>query len=115
MSDDLRTPSGVIRRPSRRSSMYRSLAIAAGILLAALAGGAALPAQTDWVAPATEKARNSPLSVDKQHVEQGEKLAKLNCSPCHGALGKGDGAAAIALTPKPADWTSTRVQSETDG
>jgi mono/diheme cytochrome c family protein len=29
--------------------------------------------------------------------------------------GKGDGAAAAALNPKPADWTSGRVQDEADG
>ena len=35
---------------------------------------------------------------------------------CHGASGKGDGAAAAALPPpKPADWTSAKVQAETDG
>jgi mono/diheme cytochrome c family protein len=34
---------------------------------------------------------------------------------CHGAKGKGDGAAAAALNPKPADWTSKKVQAEPDG
>ena len=34
---------------------------------------------------------------------------------CHGAKGKGDGAAAAALNPKPADWTSKQVQDESDG
>ena len=29
--------------------------------------------------------------------------------------GQGDGAAAVALNPKPADWTSKRVQDESDG
>jgi mono/diheme cytochrome c family protein len=41
--------------------------------------------------------------------------AQVNCVSCHGASGKGDGAAAVALNPKPADWTSARVQGETDG
>ena len=56
-----------------------------------------------------------PLPTDKKFVEQGEKLAKVNCVTCHGAKGKGDGAAAVALNPKPADWTSKRVQDESDG
>jgi len=34
---------------------------------------------------------------------------------CHGAKGKGDGPAAVALNPKPADWTSPAVQAESDG
>ncbi len=48
-------------------------------------------------------------------VEQGKKVAQVNCVACHGAGGKGDGAAAAALNPKPADWTSARVQDEPDG
>ncbi len=45
----------------------------------------------------------------------GKKLAETNCVSCHGASGKGDGPAAAALTPKPADWTSAKVQGESDG
>ena len=38
-----------------------------------------------------------------------------NCVPCHGETFKGNGPAAIALNPKPADWTSPRVQDQGDG
>ncbi len=76
--------------------------------------GAAL-AQGPWVAPTSVKSTKNPLPNDKKTVEQGEQLAKVNCVSCHGAKGKGDGAAAVALNPKPADWTSSRVQGETDG
>jgi mono/diheme cytochrome c family protein len=68
-----------------------------------------------WVAPAAEKAKKNPLPNDKKTIEQGEKLAKVNCASCHGNKGKGDGPAAVALNPKPADWTSKRVQDEPDG
>ncbi len=104
--------------------MFASLARTAGltvtaVLLLAAGGGVLGPsvakAQTPWVAPAPEKAKKSPLPNDKKTVEQGEKIAKLNCVACHGAVGKGDGAAAVALNPKPADWTSKRVQDDTDG
>jgi hypothetical protein len=33
------------------------------------------------------------------------------CSTCHGAGGKGDGAAAVALTPKPRDFTLAAWQT----
>jgi mono/diheme cytochrome c family protein len=59
--------------------------------------------------------KKNPLPNDKKFVEQGSKLAQVNCVTCHGAKGKGDGAAAVALNPKPADWTSKRVQDESDG
>ncbi|MEK7371593.1 MAG: cytochrome c [candidate division NC10 bacterium] len=72
-------------------------------------------AQTPWATPDAEKGKKNPVAAGKKAVEQGEKVAKVNCTSCHGAKGKGDGAAAAALTPKPADWTSKKVQDETDG
>jgi mono/diheme cytochrome c family protein len=95
------------RSPIRRA---RVLALVAGLVFV---GGAL--AQTPWVAPEAEKAKKNPLPADKKVIEQGEKVAKVNCVTCHGAKGKGDGVAAAALNPKPADWTSSRVQGETDG
>lgn len=35
----------------------------------------------------------------------GAAMFKAYCAPCHGVTGKGDGPAAKALTPKPADLT----------
>ena len=72
-------------------------------------------AQTAWVAPAGEKDKKNPLPADAQTIAQGKKVAEVNCVSCHGAKGKGDGAAAVALNPKPADWTSSKVQAESDG
>ena len=72
-------------------------------------------AQTPWATPDAEKGKKNPVAAGKKAVEQGEKVAKVNCASCHGAKGKGDGAAAAALTPKPADWTSKKMQDETDG
>lgn len=95
------------RSPIRCASI---LALLAGL---AFAGGAL--AQTPWVAPEAEKVKKNPLPADKKIIEQGEKVAKINCVSCHGVKGKGDGAAAAALNPRPADWTSSRVQSESDG
>lgn len=93
-----------------------SLARAAVLVLTAalLLSGAAL-AQGPWVAPEVEKAKKSPLPASAKAVADGKKSAQVNCVTCHGANGKGDGAAAAALNPKPADWTSARVQSESDG
>jgi mono/diheme cytochrome c family protein len=68
-----------------------------------------------WVAPDSAKAKKSPLPSDKTTAERGEKVAKVNCVSCHGDKGKGNGPAAVALNPKPADWTSVRVQKESDG
>lgn len=39
-------------------------------------------------------------------LAHGADLFKTDCSICHGTAGKGDGAAAAALTPKPRNFTS---------
>ena len=72
-------------------------------------------AQTPWVAPDAEKNRQSPIPVSAKVAEQGKKVAQVNCASCHGAAGLGNGPAAVALNPKPADWTSRKVQDEPDG
>jgi len=84
-------------------------------LIATFAVAGLAMAQGAWTAPEAEKAKKNPLPKDSKVIEQGAKVAQLNCAPCHGPKGKGDGAAAVALNPKPADWTSAAVQAETDG
>ena len=89
-------------------------ALTAGVLVA-LGPSAPVLAQGAWEAPAAEKAKKNPLPADAATAAQGKKVADTNCVSCHGAKGKGDGPAAVALNPKPADWTSKKVQSEPDG
>jgi mono/diheme cytochrome c family protein len=79
----------------------------------ALVGSAG--AQAPWAVPTSEKTKKSPIAASPKVAEQGKKVAQANCVACHGTTGKGDGPAAIALNPKPADWTSKKVQDETDG
>ncbi len=83
------------------------------VAIIVMAGHAA--AQVPWAAPAAEKDKKNPVPADAKAVAQGQKVAQINCVSCHGAKGKGDGAAAAALNPKPADWTSKKVQGESDG
>jgi mono/diheme cytochrome c family protein len=45
-------------------------------------------------------------------LEQGKRLYKENCTPCHGDLGKGDGAGAKALPVRPADHTNASLMSK---
>lgn len=87
-----------------------------GLGVMALGGyTASAQAQAAWDAPAAEKAKKNPLPADAKTVAQGKKVAEVNCASCHGAGGKGNGVAAAALNPKPADWTSAKVQAESDG
>jgi len=92
----------------------RIVAVALGaVLLSAALAMAQAPGP--WTAPAAEKTKKSPLPPSPKAVADGKKVAQVNCVSCHGVSGKGDGAAAVALNPKPADWTSSRVQDEPDG
>lgn len=44
-------------------------------------------------------------------LEDGKRIFATNCASCHGATGKGDGAAAAALNPKPRDLSSYEYMS----
>lgn len=95
------------------SRLGRFVAIALpAVALVAGAGVAAVSAQGEWKAPADAKGMKNPV----KGVGNAKKNIETNCATCHGASGKGNGPAAAALPPpKPADWTSARVQKETDG
>jgi mono/diheme cytochrome c family protein len=95
-----------------RSFIGRAVVVTSALGLAL--GGSAW-AQAPWTAPDAEKGKKSPVASSAKVVDQGKKVAQANCVPCHGSSGKGDGAAAAALNPKPADWTSKKVQDESDG
>lgn len=90
------------------------LIVASGMLTTAfkshLPGGGA-----DWVAPASANSVTNPLKGNADATAAGKKTYTIYCVVCHGAKGKGDGIAAAGLQKQPADHTSARVQSETDG
>jgi mono/diheme cytochrome c family protein len=94
-------------------------AIALTVLLAISALSAPAWAQAPagaWTCPAPEKAKKNPVAKSDAAAAAGKKATiDKACTACHGDSGKGDGPGAAALNPKPADWTSARVQQETDG
>jgi mono/diheme cytochrome c family protein len=94
-------------------AFLRSFIVAvAAITLVAGAAMTSAWAQGPWNAPADAKKTKNPV----KGVGNAKKTIETNCVTCHGASGKGDGAAAAALPPpKPADWTSAKVQAESDG
>lgn len=70
---------------------------------------------TNWVSPKTADNVKNPMAGNSGVMADAKTLYITNCAPCHGAKGKGDGPAAQALSPKPADHSSALIQSETDG
>jgi mono/diheme cytochrome c family protein len=93
-------------------ALLRSVVVTVFVALVAGAAANLAWAQGEWKADpkCVAGAKNSVKGVGGA-----KKTVETNCVTCHGASGKGDGAAAAALPPpKPADWTSPKVQAESD-
>jgi mono/diheme cytochrome c family protein len=93
-------------------------AVAVAVLLVASVTGPAWAqgAPGPWTCPAAETAKKNPVAKSDAAVAAGKKLTvDKACTACHGDSGKGDGPGAAALNPKPADWTSAKVQQQSDG
>lgn len=67
-------------------------------------------------APGEASGPSNPLPNDAQTILAGQKLYIANCTPCHGASGRGDGPAGTALNPRPSDFAQHMVPGKhTDG
>ncbi|HYW34483.1 MAG TPA: cytochrome c [Balneolaceae bacterium] len=75
----------------------------------------AAQAQSHWKAPAKADTITNPYKVNKSLLALGKKVYMSNCSSCHGSDAKGDGPAAVALNPRPANLKSKKVQKESIG
>ncbi len=67
-----------------------------------------------WITPGVVLSRINTVKADEVSLKAGKALYISTCSSCHGTKGKGDGIAAIACDPRPADHTSNYVQDEVD-
>ena len=67
--------------------------------------------------PATAPATETTVAAVAAAVgnEAGAQVFKTYCSTCHGTTGKGDGAAAAALNPKPADFAAGAFKYDANG
>ena len=78
-------------------------------------GAVVVLAEEAWTAPPAAAQKENPVSADRFSLAAGKKLYALACAACHGDKGKGDGAAAAALTPKPKDFSDLKMQAQSDG
>ena len=100
----------------RRLILGGAVTLAALLAVSALSAPAWAQAQPAWTCPAAEKAKKNPVAKSDAATAAGKKATvDKACTACHGESGKGDGPGAAALNPKPADWTSAKVQGEPDG
>ena len=57
----------------------------------------------------------NPVQADEASIQRGTELYRINCVPCHGKAGMGDGVIGTFFKFKPANLTSFDVQQNNDG
>lgn len=55
-------------------------------------------------------AQQNPVKPTKESIAAGKALFQQTCASCHGNEGKGDGPAAVALNPRPANLTTGKLK-----
>lgn len=70
---------------------------------------------SNWKAPQKADTLHNPYTIDQPLLTLGGSTFKSNCETCHGTQGKGNGPAAVALNPRPANLQSKAVQNESEG
>lgn len=74
-----------------------------------------LAQQLTWKAPASADKLVNPLKHDPASIQAGKTIYESMCVICHGEKGKGNGAAGVSLTPRPANFLAITVRHESDG
>lgn len=68
-----------------------------------------------WKAPKSADKLKNIVKGNANATEEGKKLYKQMCAVCHGDEGKGDGIAGISFNPRPSDFTTKKIQNQSDG
>jgi mono/diheme cytochrome c family protein len=68
-----------------------------------------------WPVPDVSKNKKNPVKSDAQTLATGKSMWNTHCKSCHGTKGLGDGSKAAQLDTEPGDFSSSAVQSQTDG
>jgi mono/diheme cytochrome c family protein len=103
----------ILQREAR--SAWRWSAVAGG--LAVMVGGLALSVRVLTAAAPTAGFidRPNPVAASPASIAAGQRVYRQHCQTCHGVLGAGDGPAAFALRPRPADLRVHMAAGHTDG
>jgi mono/diheme cytochrome c family protein len=93
-----------------------ALAVAAAAIFLAMPAQPASAQTITWDAPPEAKNIKRPAPADAASAERGQKLYNLNCVPCHGQAGKGEGPMSKALNVHAGNFTDrARMSKQSDG
>ena len=68
-----------------------------------------------WMTAAAILAITAPSAAVAGDAEAGNASFQANCASCHGPTGAGDGPVAVALDPKPRNFSEAQFKYDTDG
>ena len=96
-----------------KKSLFALMAVLIlGAMVLSACGGAATPAAVQRETPPSDYAnKTNPLAGNADAVAAGKAEFISLCQSCHGESGAGDGPAASALTPKPANLDLTAKEA----
>jgi mono/diheme cytochrome c family protein len=100
------------RRGDRSPMTTRPLLPFVLLLSLALAATACQDRAANGTTTTAVEAAKPTVVVTAAMLERGAGIYKLNCVPCHGAGGRGDGPAAANLDPKPRNHTDRTVMDK---
>ena len=94
-----------------------AMAVLAALLACAVVGrGAAAADATPWKAPVSAKMLKNPVPGTPKNLAAGKDSYKLNCAPCHGDNGDGEGLMGSSLDPRATNFTDAKLMRvQTDG
>jgi mono/diheme cytochrome c family protein len=71
--------------------------------------------QDNWTTPPEAAGIENPYPVTQAAMEKGKVVFTQQCTPCHGASGKGDGPAGEFLGKPLPDFSKVEFQEQSDG
>ncbi len=86
-------------------SVILILLVFGAVFLAACSGGGATATSLPPV-PSEYQGKTDPYTGDATAIAAGKDIFEANCVTCHGETGEGNGPAASALDPKPANLSA---------